>query len=46
MQLLVRGPLADGPALASAMAALKAVRSARKEKESVTVRMDPTEGIG
>src|SRR6478672_10662737 len=46
MQLLVRGPLADGPALASAMAALKAVRSARKEKESVTVRMDPSEGIG
>ena len=31
---------------ASALVAMRAVRSARKEREPVTVRVDPTDGIG
>ncbi len=40
-RLLLRGPLGSAPGLASALAAMKAVRSARKEPEAVTVRVDP-----
>ena len=38
---LVRVPLHDGPALASALAALRGVRSAHKESATVTIRVDP-----
>ncbi len=38
---LLRVPLEDGPALASALTALRGVRSAHKESVTVTVRVDP-----
>jgi primosomal protein N' (replication factor Y) len=38
---LVRGPLESIPELTEALAAMKAFRSARKEAEVVTVRVDP-----
>jgi primosomal protein N' (replication factor Y) len=41
VRVLVRAPLAQRPAVAAALVAMKAVRSARKEKTSVQVRMDP-----
>jgi primosomal protein N' (replication factor Y) len=40
-RVLVRAPLADTSALTSSLVALKAYRSARKEAEVVTVRVDP-----
>nr|WP_238338474.1 primosomal protein N' [Pedococcus badiiscoriae] len=41
VRVLLRAPLEEGPALASSLVAMKAVRSARKEKTSIQVRMDP-----
>jgi primosomal protein N' (replication factor Y) len=41
VRVLVRAPLDQRPAVAAALVAMKAVRSARKEKASVQVRMDP-----
>jgi primosomal protein N' (replication factor Y) len=41
VRVLVRAPLEQRPAVAAALVAMKAVRSARKEKTSVQVRMDP-----
>jgi hypothetical protein len=38
--------LEDGPALTAALTRMKAVRSARKEREPVTVRVDPMDGLG
>jgi primosomal protein N' (replication factor Y) (superfamily II helicase) len=46
LQVLLRSPLEEGPVLTSALVAMRAVRSARKEREAVTVRVDPTDGIG
>jgi len=46
VQLLLRTVLDDGPALTAALTHMKAVRSARKERESVGVRVDPTDGFG
>jgi primosomal protein N' (replication factor Y) len=46
IQLLLRASLDDGPALTTALAQMKAVRSARKEREQVTVRVDPADGLG
>jgi primosomal protein N' (replication factor Y) len=42
IQLLLRASLDEGPALTAALAHMKALRSARKERESVSVRVDPT----
>jgi primosomal protein N' (replication factor Y) (superfamily II helicase) len=41
---LVRAPLDATPALTRALLALRAVRSARKESDVVTVRVDPADG--
>jgi len=46
VQLLLRVGLDDGPALTAALTRMKAVRSARKEREPVGVRVDPTDGLG
>ena len=46
IQLLLRARLDDGPALTAALSQMKAVRSARKEREPVGVRVDPTDGLG
>jgi primosomal protein N' (replication factor Y) (superfamily II helicase) len=46
IQLLLRVGLDDGPELTAALARMKAVRSARKEREPVSVRVDPTDGLG
>jgi primosomal protein N' (replication factor Y) len=46
IQLLLRAGLDDGPALTAALTHMKAVRSARKEREPVGVRVDPTDGFG
>jgi primosomal protein N' (replication factor Y) len=46
VQLLLRARLGDGPALTAALMNMKAVRSARKEREPVGVRVDPMEGLG
>jgi primosomal protein N' (replication factor Y) len=46
IQLLLRVGLEDGPALTAALTRMKAVRSARKEREPVTVRVDPMDGLG
>ena len=46
IQLLLRVGLEDGPALTAALARMRAVRSARKEREPVSVRVDPTDGLG
>ena len=45
-QLLLRASLDDGPALTAALMHMKAVRSARKEREPVGVRVDPMDGLG
>ena len=41
VQVMLRAPVGRRVALADALAAVRAQRSARKEPESVTVRMDP-----
>jgi primosomal protein N' (replication factor Y) len=41
VQLLLRTSLADGSSLAAALTHMKALRSARKDKVPVTVRVDP-----
>jgi primosomal protein N' (replication factor Y) len=46
IQLLLRAGLDDGPALTAALTHMKAVRSARKEREPVGVRVDPMDGLG
>ena len=46
VQVLLRSPLEHGPQLAASLAAMRAGRSARKEKDSVAVRMDPVEAAG
>jgi primosomal protein N' (replication factor Y) len=46
IQLLLRVDLRDGPTLTAALTHMKAVRSARKEKEPVAVRVDPMQGLG
>jgi primosomal protein N' (replication factor Y) len=46
VQLLLRAGLGDGPALTAALKHMKAVRSARKEREPVGVRVDPMDGLG
>ena len=46
IQLLLRASLDDGPALTAALAHMKAARSARKERDSVGVRVDPMDGLG
>jgi primosomal protein N' (replication factor Y) len=46
IQLLLRTALDDGPALTAALTHMKALRSARKEREAVGVRVDPTDGFG
>lgn len=46
IQLLLRARLEEGPALTAALIRMKAVRSARKEREPVAVRVDPTDGLG
>ncbi len=46
IQLLLRASLADGPALSAALIRMKALRSARKEPEPVSVRVDPMDGLG
>jgi primosomal protein N' (replication factor Y) (superfamily II helicase) len=45
IQLLLRASMEDGPALTAALTWMKAVRSARKDREQVGVRVDPTEGL-
>jgi len=46
VQVLLRTPAERGPALAASLAAMRAGRSARKEKDSVAVRMDPVDAVG
>ncbi len=46
VQVLLRAPLEHRPHLAASLAAMRAGRSARKEKDSVSVRMDPVDGLG
>jgi primosomal protein N' (replication factor Y) len=46
IQLLLRVALEDGPELTTALRRMKAVRSARKEREPVGVRVDPMDGLG
>jgi primosomal protein N' (replication factor Y) (superfamily II helicase) len=46
IQLLLRASLDEGPALTAALRAMKAIRSARKEPEPVSVRVDPVDGLG
>ena len=46
IQLLLRTSLADGPSLAAALTHMKVLRSARKDKATVGVRVDPTDGFG
>ena len=45
IQLLLRTSLADGPALTAALTHVKALRSARKDKRAVSIRVDPTDGF-
>jgi len=45
IQLLLRTSLPDGPALAAALTHVKALRSARKDKIVVSIRVDPTDGF-
>jgi primosomal protein N' (replication factor Y) len=42
---LLRVPVEATEELAASLQALRAFRSARKESEAVTVRIDPTEGF-
>lgn len=46
VQLLLRTSLADGPALTAALTHMKALRSARKDKTAVSVRVDPAGSFG
>jgi primosomal protein N' (replication factor Y) (superfamily II helicase) len=46
VQVLLRGPLEVGSDAAAALAAMRAVRSARKEREAVGVRVDPDDALG
>lgn len=46
IQLLLRVTLDEGPALTAALTHMKAIRSARKEREPVGVRVDPVDGLG
>ena len=47
IQLLLRVGLDDGPALTAALTRMKAVRSARKERENRSVsEVDPMDGLG
>jgi len=46
IQLLLRTCLADGPSLTAALTHMKALRSARKDKAVVTVRVDPGAELG
>jgi primosomal protein N' (replication factor Y) len=46
IQLLLRVGLREGPALTAALTHMKALRSARKEREPVGVRVDPMDGLG
>ena len=46
IQVLLRTSLGDGPALTTALTHMKAVRSARKEKIAVGVRVDPGAELG
>jgi len=46
IQLLLRAGLDDGPAMTAALTRMKALRSARKEPEQVSVRVDPTDRLG
>jgi len=46
IQLLLRAGLDDGPAMTAALTRMKALRSAHKEPEPVSVRVDPTDGLG
>jgi primosomal protein N' (replication factor Y) len=46
IQLLLRVGLNEGPALTAALTRMKAVRSARKERDQVGVRVDPMDGLG
>jgi len=46
VQLLLRTSLADGPSLAAALIHMKALRSARKDKVTVGVRVDPGGELG
>ena len=46
IQLLLRVGLDEGPALTAALTRMKAVRSARKERDQVGVRVDPMDGLG
>jgi len=46
VQVLLRTPAERGPALAASLAAMRAGRSARKEKDSVSVRMDAVDAVG
>jgi primosomal protein N' (replication factor Y) len=45
IQLLLRVGLDDGPALTTSLTQLKAIRSARKEREPVSVRVDPLDAL-
>ncbi|HET7305134.1 MAG TPA: primosomal protein N' [Segeticoccus sp.] len=45
-QVLLRAPLPVGDEVAEALAALRAVRSARRATEPVTVRVDPQHALG
>jgi primosomal protein N' (replication factor Y) (superfamily II helicase) len=46
VRLLLRTPLAKAPELSTALTAVKALRSARKEAASVQVRVDPPDPAG
>lgn len=46
IQLLLRVSPQDGPALTAALSHMKALRSARKEREPLGVRVDPVDGLG
>jgi primosomal protein N' (replication factor Y) len=46
IQLLLRAGLDEGPALTAALTRMKALRSSRKEPETVSVRVDPMDGLG
>jgi primosomal protein N' (replication factor Y) len=45
IQLLLRVSRDDGPELTAALTRLKAIRSARKEREPVSVRVDPMDAL-
>ena len=45
IQLLLRTSLAGGPSLTAALTHVKSLRSARKDKITVSIRVDPTDGF-